>query len=336
MSQPQRPDSRVFVSYPMPPKIDYSNEQPRRESLLASQLDQKIVTHMHESQAIGQQMMNSQQPIITVNQQSSIMSPNQSRQTTEITTRTTTTTTTNGLKAAPSVSQTQASPSPNSAILARELAQKEAKLMADIQAFHARPYSPYQSPPKIDLASEQTAILTQAQNSPSPRPFSQASSSGSLNIEADLLDKEAKLMKDIEEIERKPFNPQKMVLEREDWYEYPEGRPNERHLTESRRRVRDFCTLPEGMYNNQQAHFHDEQIRGHSAGPSPESIHTAIIRKPKREIDNKSPLPFAFDNLTTKGVRGNIASVGAVEPDRPRAPIYPIVRRTPTPTFARG
>lgn len=66
--------------------------------------------------------------------------------------------------------------------------------------------------------------------------------------------------------------------------------------------------------------------------PGASSLHTAIINVPNYEPDNKSPLPFAFDNFSTLGVRGNIASVGAAEPDKPYPPIFPTIKRTPSPT----
>lgn len=223
----------------------------------------------------------------------------------------------------------------NAANLAAELAQKEAKLMAEINALHQRPYTPYATPAKIDLTTEGRKLQQQQEHAPSPRPQSRATS-------ADFLDKEAKLLHEIDEIERKPFNPQTMVVEREQWFEHPQGRPYERQLTDSKRRIRDFCSLPSYMYEGQDRHIHEDNLPLTAAGGRPSSsaaassIHTTIIRSPRREVDNKSPLPFAFDNFTTKGVRGNIASVGAIEPDRPRPPIYPIVKRSPTPNMAHG
>lgn len=153
----------------------------------------------------------------------------------------------------------------------------------------------------------------------------------------ELADKEAKLLKEIEEMERKPYNPQTMVVQREEWYEYPPGNPNDRSMMDSKRRVKDFCSMPSHMYPQQGQSVHEDLQLNSLSRPvsvTPGSIHTAIIRSPAREIDNKSPLPFAFDNFTTKGVRGNIATVGAIEPDRPRAPIYPIVKRSPSPNVA--
>lgn len=373
---PHKPDSRIFASYPMPAKIDLINEKPRRESLVEQQLANKINSGSHGSelpkieitersftstqnysgvpetgintqnfnesrnvyhhqtvtnsfsnhptgqQLIGQQAQSAGQQIN--NQQ--IYNPtygtsNQAQQNTRTITSNAT------------LAKTIAN---NKAVLAAELADKEAKLMAEITALHQRPYSPFQMPSKIDLTNDQRANLQQQENAPSPRPYSRASSTKSTS--ADLMDKEAKLLQEIEEMEKKPYNPQRMVVEREQWYEYPEGRPNDRHLTDSKRRVKDFCSLPSHMYNNRGTHIHEENLPistlGHNSAHGG-SIHTTIIRSPKREIDNKSPLPFAFDNFSTKGVRGNIASVGAIEPDRPRPPIYPIIKRTPSPNMAR-
>lgn len=44
-------------------------------------------------------------------------------------------------------------------------------------------------------------------------------------------------------------------------------------------------------------------------------------------IDNRAPLPFAFDNLSTGGIKGNIATVGAVTPDKPYPPFAKSVRK---------
>lgn len=246
----------------------------------------------------------------------------QQQQTTTTTTRTTVTKTT------------------NAETLATELAAKEAKLRAEIAALHDRPYSPFQMPNKIDLTNEQRIAQQQLNHSPSPRPYSRASSTRSTTIVEDLLTKEAQLQREIEEIERKPFNPQTMVVEREQWFEYPEDRPHDKQLTESKRRIKDFCSQPSYMYPTEGKHIHEENIPAPSASSGRLSaggdLHTAIIKGPKREVDNKSPLPFAFDNFSTKGVRGNIASACAIEPDRPRPPIYPIVKKSPSPNVARS
>jgi hypothetical protein len=411
----ERPDSRIFASYPMPAKIDLINERPRRESQIERQLEDKIGqisastpmensvpkitvteqyntivttnTHngfeQHHLQQPGWQETRNMEHLeghsptnrreiketrIIINQHSApiVMNENfverkeiksetdenrqfdrqstvysqqqqQQQQQTVNTHQTATTTNQSSSQQLPSLNMAlNKTISNNKAILEAELAEKEAKLMKEISALHQRPYSPYQTPAKIDLTSEQWISQQQHRNAPqmSSRPNSRASNKS--NPAQDLLEKEAKLLKEIEEIESKPFNPQTMIVEREQWYEYPENRPHDRHLTESKRRVRDFCSMPPGLC--QDRHIHEENLppRPGQVSITPESIHTTIIRSPKREIDNKSPLPFAFDNFTTKGVRGNIASVGAVEPERPPPPIFPIVKRSPSPNVARG
>lgn len=335
---PQKPDGRVFASYPMPAKIDLLKEAPRRESLVEQQLERQIGSSLGPprieiSQENFQSTHEDKTAQLNYPQQSAINRQVQVQHLSQ---------TQGQVIQGPSRIETMTANANkqstigsknlnNAAILASELAAKEAKLMAEITAFHQRPYSPFQVPDKIDLTSEQREVQKQYQNAPSPRPHSRTSSSRCTS--ADLLDKEAKLLQEIEEIGRKPFNPQTMVVEREQWYEYPEGRPNDRQLTDSRRRIRDFCSLPQGMYPGEGIHVHEDNLPVSSLGSSghANNMHTTIIRSPRREIDNKSPLPFAFDNFTTKGVRGNIASVGAIEPDRPRPPIYPIIKRTPSP-----
>lgn len=424
MSASERPDSRVFASYPMPAKIDLINERPRRESQVERQLEDRIgqisplapldnvpritVTEQQNTSittgntSFGQQQQHYQEqqswpeisdhqilehqtrgrhqedrptsrcevketriiinqhsaPITTgdnfererhfghhqsvraidessFKQQSSVLNQEHQQASSN---HQTTTTNNSPSQQLPSLNMAlNRTISNNKAVLAAELAEKEAKLLREISALHQRPYSPYQTPAKIDLTSEQWNSQQQSRNAPDPasRPNSRASNK-SINTGQDLLEKEARLLREIEEIESKPYNPQTMIVEREQWFEYPENRPQERHLTESKRRVRDFCSMPPGLC--QDRHIHEENLhpRPGQVTATPESIHTTIIRSPKREIDNKSPLPFAFDNFTTKGVRGNIASVGAVEPDRPRPPIFPIVKRSPSPNVARG
>lgn len=129
------------------------------------------------------------------------------------------------------------------------------------------------------------------------RPASRASSTRS-TTEADVLEKAAKLLQDAEELERKPLKTQQILIE-----------GGARGDTQS-------STFSSGQ----------QEVN---------SIHTAVINVPNYEVDNKSPLPFAFDNFSTLGVRGNIASVGAAEPDSPYPPIFPQVKRTPSPTSRR-
>lgn len=358
---PEKPDGRVFASYPMPAKIDLIKERPRRESLVEKELENKIgepamipKIEVSNLQSTSQQRSTGgnnehQHQVSSFNtnqqqQQQYQQYPTQQQQMVQQISTSTTTTSGNTTDSMPTalkvLNRTRAD---NAALYAAELAEKEAKLMAEINALHQRPYSPFQRPDKIDLTNEQRIAQQQIEHaSPSPRPYSRASSTRSQTASADLLDKEAKLLQEIEEMEKKPFNPQTMVVEREQWYEFPEGRPQDRLHAESKRRVKDFCSLPEYMYPQEGRHIHEEGLaslprRGQQVSSPSSSVHTTIIRSPKREIDNKSPLPFAFDNFSTKGVRGNLASVGAIEPDRPRPPIYPIIKRSPSPnTAARG
>lgn len=354
---PNNPDGRIFASYPMPAKIDLINERPRRESLVDRELNQQI-----GSSVLPKIELSSQQFSTTTNYHNQALPPTQRIEENQNFRQYEQHVITNvaPLQSANNSQQQQYMQQPagsmrtttllnneafnrrlvnNAELLSRDLAEKEAKLMAEINSLHQRPYSPFQTPDKIDLTNEQRKIQQQLDNAPSPRPYSRASSTRSTSAAADLLDKEAKLLQEIEEMERKPYNPQTMVVEREQWFEYPQGRPNDMQLTDSKRRVKDFCSLPSHMYETGDRHVHEENLPSTSSLSRPNSsagsIHTTIIRSPKREIDNRSPLPIAFDNFSTKGVRGNIASIGAIEPDRPRPPIYPIIKRSPSPNLAR-
>lgn len=253
-------DNRVFGVFPKPAMIDLSTEDPNNQP---------------------NNVYNREQKIVIINSRTGSASPhwNQAnRHEEELIER-----------------QTQ------SGSAMAQLEDRERKLAAEIHSFQARPYSPYQAPPKIDLSSEQEAIQAQWLNSNlGSRPTSRASSTRAATIERDLLENEAKLFREIEEMERKPYSPQQLLVDREDLIRSVEGKSP--------------------LLG---------QVTGQRSATSSPSIHTAIIRQPRREVDNKSPLPFSFDNFTTKGVRGNIATVGAVEPDRPQLPIYPIVRRGP-------
>lgn len=359
---PDRPDGRIFASYPMPAKIDLIQERPRRESLVEKQLEGNIGSHQtpniqvtevrtvettYSTQTAGNTHRPQEQHQVDHYRYQQASSPTFRNQQIQQQQRTTQSI---GASQSPQgrVSTNHQAPNQaptlstinrttgvrlpdNAAILAADLAEKEAKLMAEIESLHQRPYSPFQVPSKIDLTQEQRRSHMQQEQAPSPRPYSRASSTKSAC--EDLLDKEAKLLQEIDEMERKPFNPQTMVVEREQWFEYPEGRPTDRQLLDSKRRIKDFCSMPSHMYQAHGTRIHEENLPSTSIGrPSSaaSNIHTTIIRSPRREVDNKSPLPFAFDNFTTKGVRGNIASAGAIEPDRPRPPIYPIIKRSAT------
>lgn len=126
---------------------------------------------------------------------------------------------------------------------------------------------------------------------PPSRPTSRASSTRS-TTEADVLEKAAQLLQDAEELERKPLKTQQILIE------------NQARSSKS--------------------------VSPTSSTQQVNSVHTAIIRVPNYEVDNKSPLPFSYDNFSTLGVRGNIASVGASDSSYP--PIFPLVKRTPSPT----
>lgn len=112
------------------------------------------------------------------------------------------------------------------------------------------------------------------------------------------MEKAAKLLQDVEELEKKPYNSQKVLIE--------SGASSRASSEKPKNPMEDVS-----------------------------SIHTAIIKVPKRETDNKSPLPFSYDNFSTLGVRGNIASVGATEPEKPYAPIFPVIRRNMSPSSKR-
>lgn len=133
-------------------------------------------------------------------------------------------------------------------------------------------------------------------SAPSSRPTSRASSTRS-TTEADLLEKAAKLLQDVEEIERKPIVNEPVIID-------PRGNP--KPVSSAPKSPADFRTGSSG-------------------------VQTAIIKVPSREVDNKSPLPFSYDNFSTLGVRGNIASVGAAEPESPYPPIFPTIKKSPSP-----
>jgi len=314
---PHKPDNRIFASYPMPAKIDLIQERPRRESLVEKQLEgaigQTFVPKLDVSNNPLDRPAN-QQPNVwrpsTKNDSSMIMQYRQPPRAQQLQradirrdygqpgsfceTMTTTTVKTTNTSAQNAEQQ-----------LRVELANKERKLMAEIEAMDEQPYDFLKAPPRIhsrDNEHQQRVIRNQQYQKefgPSPRSSSRASSTRSTGD--DLMEKESKLLRDIEELERKPFNPQTIIVD-------------------SNRVSKDSG----GQY--------DGSARPASAASS---VHTAVIRIPSREVDNRSPLPFSFDNFSTKGVRGNIASVCALEPERPPPPIFPILKRTPSPSGNR-
>lgn len=190
--------------------------------------------------------------------------------------------------------------------LVEDLKAKEEKLMCEIAYMNQYIRNPWarpkqtrdprrEPPPRMSAKNDHRWVRECPPTTSLSRPTSRASSTRS-NTEAELMEKASKLMQDAEEMEKKPITPQQMVIE-----------------TGTRPR-----SAPEK-----------------SMSPDAGSYHTAIIKVPKGEIDNRSPLPFAFDNFSTLGVRGNVASVGAAPPEKPYAPIFPVVKRTPSPGSRR-
>lgn len=197
--------------------------------------------------------------------------------------------------------------------LASELAEKEAKLKREIAYLnlHNSPWSrpkqirePRKEPPP-KWARNNERWVREVPNSPSPRPNSRASSNRSIITEHDLLEKAESLLRDVQEIENKSLVTQQILIESG---ARRSGSSND---------------------NNQQSSSSSPINKAQQDNVS--SIHTAIIKVPSGEINNKSPLPFSYDNFSTLGVRGNIASVGAVPPETPYAPIFPMIKRTPPP-----
>lgn len=186
--------------------------------------------------------------------------------------------------------------------LVNDLAEKQAKLRREM-AYLNQQLSPWARPPQIrEPRREPRAVRSEQRwvkecpSGSSSRPNSRASSTRS-TTELDLMEKADRLLKDVEELEKKPLKTQQILIE-------------------------------------SGAQPRSSSSPGSSTGVS--GIHTAIIKVPVTEIDNKSPLPFAFDNFSTLGVRGNIASVGAAPPETPYPPIFPTMKRTPSPMMRKG
>lgn len=353
LSEIRKDANSVYGMHQKPPKINLLNEKPRRESLIEQQLTSTIVRPNFGQQqqpmaaqygAFGpsQQQQLLQQPM---QQQSSFGSQdfNRSQQWPNYTSSNssahyaTASTTQNDFNSSQQRhQQLQPQPGPSSAMghpnvsfagppgtrtvtikttatttsepsraysnLVHELAEKEAKLKREMAYMNqqlspwARPRQirePRREPEPLSARSDQRWVR-ECPSSPSSRPNSRASSTRS-TTEADLMEKAAKLLQDVEEMEKKPLKTQQILIE--------SGARSTQSVSPPVREV--------------------------------SSIHTAIIKVPREEVDNKSPLPFAFDNFSTLGIRGNIASVGAAPPERPYAPIFPIVKRTPSPAEGR-
>lgn len=189
----------------------------------------------------------------------------------------------------------------------QDLMEREAKLRKEIAYLnlYQNPWSrpkqirePRREPEPKTARNDQRWVREFPTSRSTSRPNSRASSTRS-TTEADLFEKAEKLLKDVEEIERKPLKMQQILVE-------------------------------SGANRSGSGNY---QTSGDTNNVS--SIQTKIINVPTYEIDNKSPLPFAYDNFSTLGVRGNIASFGAAEPEKPYAPIFPLIKKTPSPTGRR-
>lgn len=158
-------------------------------------------------------------------------------------------------------------------------------------------YLPKSQPRVRNCSKVDRKWVREAPKSPSPRPNSRASSSSKSTVEEDLLDKAEKLLRDVQEIQQKPIKTHQILRE-----------------AGSETGAGGSTTMRQPTVSNA------------------EEVQTTMIRVPRGEINNKSPLPFAYDNFSTLGIRGNIASVGAAEPETPYPPIFPtIVKTSPSP-----
>lgn len=304
--------NRTYAQYHRPAKINLLNERPRRESLIEQQLATNL-TRPDISSSVDQSSESwfqgsHQQPATSGADYS--RSPSAGLGAPSI--YNATSSNTQGTRAR----ETGTSSSlyggnqfrgPASSLLGQslvelesDLAQKEARLKREIAHLNqqlspwARPRQirePRREPEPRSSRSQQRWIKECPSPSPSSRPTSRASSTKS-NVEAELLDKASKLVQTAEELERKPLKTQMILIE--------DG---------ARRRMQSPTQTQ----------------------PSISSVHTAVIKVPNHEVDNKSPLPVAFDNFSTLGVRGNLASLGAAPPESPYPPIFPVVKRTPSP-----
>lgn len=254
-----RKDTSSYAAYHKPPKINLLNEKPRRESLVEQQLSTAIVRPTFDYE-------------LSLNQQQQVSSINLQHQQVNLHTQ-------------PHQVHSNGS--------------QHYEVSTDLQSPWSRPRvirEPRREPAPGSIRRDPKWIKEYPATPPS-RPTSRASSTRS-TTEADVLEKAAKLLQDAEELERKPLNTQRILIE-------AGARGGKQSPTSSARQ---------------------QEIN---------SIHTAVIKVPNYEVDNKSPLPFAYDNFSTLGVRGNIASVGAAEPESPYPPIFPQIKRTPSPTNRR-
>lgn len=294
-------DKRIFAAYPLPPKINLLEGKPRRESVIERQLNSLIGSQS----PIGNDDTSNFDDVDDIG--AYISAPTQL---------------TNKQKTSSTNNQRNKQTSSRTPELLNEFLTTEAKLLKEIEALQGRPLSsPLTSwgrmpgmPDRPKSRQEPPPHPKKALGAPAGgrpldfgRPTSRSSSrlsnKSSTSTSEELRLKEAKLLADIEDIERKEFKPQTMVLG---------AKINEQAQNNS-----TLKTSSPLLYRNSSP----------TSKGSKDSVYTTILTVPAREVDNKSPLPFAYDNFSTKGVHGNIASFGAVEPDNPYPPIYPIMKK---------
>lgn len=309
-----RKDNGAYGQYHKPPKINLLNEQPRRESVVERQLacnlartdmvqpmqqvQQQVNFDLGSGHGYGSQSHTRDDLLGPLDQAirdytSTDVGFNDTGTRRVIRSVTASTTTTNRMR-----QQLDRTPAQE---LANDLAQKEAMTRRQIAYMNQHQMNPWARPPQVRQPRQepqtravkgQQRWVKECPNSPSVSRPTSRASSTRSNTEAELLEKTAKLLQDAEEMEHKPLKTQEILIEN-------------------------------GVRS-------EETSNSPAGGVS--SIHTAVIKVPNTEIDNKSPLPFAYDNLSTLGVRGNIASVGAAPPESPYPPIFPVVKRTLSPT----
>lgn len=308
-------NQRAYGLHNQPAKINLLNERPRRESVIEQQLttiiERPSVSNQQQQQQqhLYQQATSSnyqQQPVQGSHRFNLIQSDEPQQAITKHQTMITTTTRMSPQTRGAQQLQQKQNPLMAYSELVSDLAQKEAKLRRELAYTNQHLANPWARPPQIREPRREPAragVVAASSNrehshqwvkeipvSPTSRSVSRASSTRS-TAESDLMEKTDRLLKDVEELEKKQLKTQQILIEGDATRTSPIG------------------------------------LQAANSG----SLHTAIIKVPATEPDNKSPLPFAFDNFSTLGVRGNIASFGAAEPESPYPPIFPVVKRTPSP-----
>lgn len=204
-----------------------------------------------------------------------------------------------------------------SKLLLNEFMKTEAKLMLEIEGLRSitrrSPFSEWQnafsyqtklksrneSPSANNNTFIDTIVDNKFQLDPPTRSVSRLSNKTSENTNEDLQRKKERLFADIQEIMNMKYKPQTMVLE-----------PKSNKIK------------PIDYDSNKGSVEVDARRQNNNS-----SLYTLLLTVPDVEINNKTSLPISFDNLSTKGIRGNIASVGAIEPETPYTPIYPIMKQ---------